>query len=415
MGDPRLGSQPMESVAVVVVGAGQAGLAMSHELSGMGIDHVVLERNRIAQSWRERWDSFSLVLPNWTLELPGHSYRGPEPDGFMPRDDLVSFIADYAADFGAPVVEQAEVTGVEQREREWMVRTTAGDYRARALVVATGAFQKPFRPTGWDTLSDSILGLDVTGYSNPDSLPEGKVLVIGSGQTGCQIAADLVLAGREVFMACGRAPWLPRRAGGRDIFWWIWQSGFMEAPVTALEHPAERLGANPQLTGRDGGRDLHFRTLAQDGVNLLGHLRGFDDGTAHFAPDLPATIAFADQAHDSLRSLILATALDLGLTVDDLTESEPWTPEVRERLDLTGFSAVISASGFRPNYQTWLDFPEAFDPLGFPTQDMNGTGALPGLHFVGVHFLRKRKSALLAGVGEDAALVAHRIQEHLAG
>ena len=401
----------MDAVDVVVVGGGQAGLATSRQLSEAGVDHVVLERHRVGQAWRDRWDSFTLVLPNWTLDLPGFPYEGPDPDGFMPRDEIVAHLETYAASFGAPVREGVEVVGLERSGREWTVRTSGGALSARAVVVASGSFQKAHLPPGWDDVTAGLGRLDVGEYRNPHALADGKVLVVGSGQSGCQIAADLAVAGREVFLACGRAPWLPRRAGDRDIFWWIWESGFMETPVSALEDPAERLGANPQLSGRDGGQDLHFRTLHAAGVTLLGHLVGFDGDTALFADDLPAILAAGDEAFGRLRGLILQTADRLGTPIDDLHEPEPFQPVAPQRLDLAGFAAVISASGFRPNYRQWLDTPEALDPMGFPVQDMIGQGPIPGLHFVGAHFLRKRKSALLCGVGEDAALVAERIAE----
>lgn len=398
---------------MVVAGGGQAGLATSQQLTEAGIGHVVLERSRIGQAWRDRWDSFTLVIPNWTLDLPGFPYAGPDPDGFLPRDEIVSYLESYAASFDAPVREGVEVTGLEQTDAGWAVKTSAGDLATRAVVVATGAFQKAHHPPGWDDLSDRLLRLDVAGYRNAGEFPDGRILVVGSGQSGCQIASDLMGAGREVFLACGRAPWLPRRAGDRDIFWWLWESGFMETALADLANPAERLGANPQLIGRDGGRDLHYRTLAADGVTLLGHLAGFDGSTALFANDLSDSVDFGDEAFRRLRGLILQTADRLGLAIEDLPEPDPWQPASPERVDLTGFAAVISSSGFRPDYHRWLHLPEALDPMGFPVQDMMGEGPVPGLHFVGVHFLRKRKSALFCGVGEDAALVVERIDHDL--
>lgn len=398
---------------MVVAGGGQAGLATSQQLTEAGIGHVVLERSRIGQAWRDRWDSFTLVIPNWTLDLPGFPYRGPDPDGFLPRDEIVSYLESYASSFDASVREGVEVTGLEQNGAGWTVKTTDGDLATRAVVVATGAFQKAHHPPGWDDLSGRLLSLDVAGYRNAEALPDGRILVVGSGQSGCQIASDLAGAGREVFLACGRAPWLPRRAGDRDIFWWLWESGFMETAVADLDNPAERLGANPQLTGRDGGGDLHYRTLAADGVTLLGRLAGFDGNAAQFADDLSDSVAFGDEGFRRLRGLILQTAERLGLAIEDLPEPEPWQPASPDRIDLTGFAAVISSSGFRPDYHQWLHAPEALDPMGFPVQDMMGGGPVPGLHFIGVHFLRKRKSALFCGVGEDAAVVAERIDHDL--
>lgn len=403
----------VDAVDVVVIGGGQAGLATSHELSEAGIDHVVLERARIAQSWRDRWDSFCLVLPNWTLQLPGHPYEGGEPDGFLPRDEVVAYLESYATRAEAPVRERVEVLGIQRSSFGWTVLTSNGHLEAAAVIAATGAFQKAVRPPGSDSLSDSVLQLDVGRYRNPHSLPSGKVLVVGSGQSGCQVAEDLVLGGREVFLACGRSPWLPRRVGGRDIFWWATESGFMDTPLSALEDPIERLSANPQLSGRDGGHDLNFRTLAAMGVTLLGRFEGSDGRSAWFAPDLAASVAFGDQLNARFGQLIRAVASERAIPVDDLREPPPFNVEPPDIVDLNGFGAVIHAAGFRPNYRPWIDAPEAFDPLGFPIQDMEGNGVLPGLHFVGVHFLRRRKSALFSGVGEDASVVVRRVGEYL--
>lgn len=398
----------MENVDVVVIGGGQAGLATSYHLAEAGIDHLVLERDRVAQAWRNRWDNFTLVLPNWTLKLPGHHYEGDDPDGYMPRDSIVSYLEGYANKIPAPVREGVEVTSLQRAGDGWHLQTSEGEIRSAAVVVATGAFQQAVRPPGWQDIPSAIHRTDITGYRNSDQLPTGKVLVIGSGQSGCQIAEDLVIGGREVFLSCGRAPWLPRRAGDRDIYWWIDQSGFMDTPPSALSDPRERFGANPQLTGRDGGHDLHYRTLHDMGVTLLGHFAGSTDGVAHFEADLESSIGFGDQANRQLSQLIEAVAKERGEKVD-LPDAPPWDVGSPDTLDWDGFGAVVSASGFRPGYRSWIDLPEAFDELGFPVQDSEGLGALPGLHFVGVHFLRKRRSALFSGVGEDAGTVVASI------
>lgn len=402
-----------DSVDVIVVGGGQAGLSTSHELTLAGIDHVVLERSRIAQSWRDRWDSFCLVLPNWTLQLPGHAYAGDDTDGFMPRDDIVAYLESYAADSKAPVREGVEVVGIRPSQPGWTVETSNGDLRTAVVIAATGAFQTAVRPVGSESLPDSIVQLDVGRYRNPDVLPPGKVLVVGSGQSGCQVAEDLVQGGRDVFLACGRSPWLPRRVGNRDIFWWATESGFMDTPVTALNDPTERLAPNPQLSGRDGGHDLNLRTLVGMGVTLAGHFKGSDGRSAYFAPDVSASVAAGDQAYSQFSQLIRAVAQERGMSVDDLAEPPPWEVDAPDAIDLAGFGVVIHAAGFRPNYRPWIDAPQAFDSLGFPIQDMNGSGVLPGLHFVGVHFLRKRKSALFSGVGEDASTVVKAVETFL--
>lgn len=404
----------MEKVDVVVIGAGQAGLATSYHLTLAGVEHVVLERDRVAQSWRNRWESITLVLPNWTLQLPGHSYEGDEPDGYMPRDSIVSYLEDYAAGIPAPVRENTAVTSLHREEDEWVVVTPDGSIRSMAVIVATGAFQQALTPTGWSDIPGTIERVLLGEYRNPEDLAPGRVLVIGSGQSGCQVAEDLVLSGREVFMACGRAPWLPRRAGGRDVYWWLDDSGFMEMTPDDLSDPRERLGANPQLTGRGGGHDLHYRTLFDVGVTLLGHFAGSDAATAHFAPDLRSSIEFGDEAYRQLSQLLRRVAAEHGVALDDLPDPAPWDGGSPVSIDWDGFGSVVCAGGFRPAYGSWIDLPETFDDFGFPVQDADGSGIFPGLHFVGVHFLRKRRSALFSGVGEDAGIVVDSVSHLLA-
>ena len=405
----------MDSVDVAVIGAGQAGLATSYHLSAAGLDHLVLERDRIGHSWQRRWDSFCLVLPNWTLKLPGFEYAGDDPDGYLPRDEIVSHLRDYAARFAAPVREGAGVTGVERTSSGWRLVGDDIEVEARAVVVAVGSFSRQRRPAGADDLPPDLVQVDSSHYTDPASLPPGRVLVVGSGQSGCQIADDLSLAGREVVLACGKAPWLPRRVADRDVIWWIIQSGFMDMPQSALENPMERLGANPQLTGRDGGRDLHFRTLASDGITLVGHFAGADHGRAHFASDLADSISFGDEVHGRLAGLIRAAARESGVDIgEELPPPPAWTGEYAESVDLEGFGAVVWATGFRPGYTSLIGDSGAFDQWGFPIQDPDGRGRLPGIHFVGTHFLRTRKSALFMGVGDDAAVVVDAIAGDLA-
>jgi putative flavoprotein involved in K+ transport len=243
-------------VPVVVIGAGQAGLAVSHELSELGVGHVVLERARIGQTWRDLWDSFCLVTPNWTMNLPGFPYAGADPEGFVPRDGIVGYLERYASSFGAPVREGIGVDCLERGSKaRFLLRTSAGDMEAESVVVCTGAFQRPYRPDAAATFPPGLLVIDAAGYRNPAALPPGKVLVIGSGQTGCQISEELHEAGREVFLACGRAPWVPRQPDGRDIVSWLRETTFFDMPVDALPSTAARLGANLQVTGTGGGHD----------------------------------------------------------------------------------------------------------------------------------------------------------------
>jgi putative flavoprotein involved in K+ transport len=394
---------------VVVVGAGQAGLAVSYELTARGIEHVVLERARVGQTWRGLWDSFCLVTPNWTMSLPGAAYAGDDPDGFVPRAEIVRYLEGYASSFGAPVREGVGVDSLESGpDGGFLLRTSAGELTATSVVVCTGAYQRPHRPDVAAEFPHDVLSIDAEEYRNPAALPPGKVLVVGSGQTGCQISEELCESGREVFLACGRAPWLPRRINGRDIVTWLRETTFFDTPLGALPTPAARLGANVLVSGQRGGHDLHYRTLQAMGVQLLGRLVGVAGHRAFFAGDLANSVAFGDARYADIRTLLTQQLPTRGITAPDLPDPPPFQADPPLQLDLTGFGVVIFTSGFRPDYTRWIRFP-AFDATGFPLTDNGASTVVPGLYFCGVHFLRKRKSAVLFGVGEDAAVVAQSI------
>jgi putative flavoprotein involved in K+ transport len=397
---------------VVVVGAGQAGLAVSYELTARGIEHVVLERARVGQTWQGLWDSFCLVTPNWTMSLPGAAYSGDDPEGFVPRDEIVEYLQRYASSFGAPVREGVSVDSLEPGPSGgFLLRTSAGELHAGAVVVCTGAYQRPHRPEVAAGFPHEVLVIDAQDYRNPAALPPGEVLVVGSGQTGCQLSEELHEAGREVFLACGRAPWLPRRPGGRDIVTWLKETTFFETPLSALPSPAARLGANLLVTGQRGGHDLHYRTLQAMGVHLLGHLAGVEERRAHFAGDLADSVAFGDARYADIRKLLTEQLPARGITAPELPDPPPFHADPPRELDLKRLGVVILTSGFRPDYARWVRFP-AFDAMGFPRTDNGASTVVPGLFFCGVHFLRKRKSSVLFGVGEDAAIVAQSIARH---
>ena len=399
-----------ERIGTVVVGGGQAGLAVSRELTEHRVEHVVLEKGRVGQTWRGRWDSFCLVTPNWSVQLPGHPYDQDDPHGFMPRDDIVGYLERYAAGFAAPVREGVDVTSLQPRSNGFELETSAGPLEAETVVLCTGAYQRPHRPPVAATLPADLLQIDVEAYRNPDELPQGAVLVVGSGQSGCQIAEELHEAGREVFLACGRAGWAPRRIGDHDVFWWLLEAGDLDDRVDSLEGPAARLAANVQASGHHGGHDLHYRTLQRMGVTLLGHFLGAEGRHALFAPDLHETVFWGDQRNAKLMGGFRKLAAERGLPwPEEIREPEPFEAVAPERLSLDWLGAVVFAGGFRPDYGSWVHSPGAFDELGFPIQEDGASTVVPGLYFVGVHFLRKRKSSLLIGVGEDAQLVAGRI------
>lgn len=404
----------MESVDVLVVGGGSAGLSVSHELAGRGIGHVVLERGRIGQAWRDRWDSFCLVTPNWTLRLPGGAYEGDDPDGFMPRDEIVAHLERYAATSGADVREGVAVRTIDRAPGGFVARTSAGDLRATRVVLCTGAFQRAHHPAGADSLPSGLLRIDLGSYRNPASLPPGPILVVGSGQSGCQLAEELRESGRDVVLSCGRAPWAPRRLGGRDLVWWLIESGFLDLPVSSLPSPAARLFSNPLATGHGGGHDLHLRTLRAMGVTLVGRFIAAAGNHARFAPDLAETVAWGDARHREIMEMARRVVDERGLSRPEIADPPPFDPAAPEDVPLDGFGAVVFAGGFRPDFRSWLPWADAFDETGFPIQVDGASTVVDGLYFVGSHYLRKRKSSTLFGVGEDAAIVAASIADRTA-
>jgi len=398
-------------VNVAIVGAGQAGLATSRHLKQAGIEHVVLEAGRIAETWRSRrWDSFCLVTPNWTVQLPGGRYAGPEPDGFMGRDELVSHFERWADSFSPAIRDRCAVSALDVEPDSFVLATAGGPVRARSVVVASGGYQRPFIPPAAGSMPKGIHQLLAEEYRHERALPPGAILVVGSGQTGCQLAEELHEAGRDVFLACGRAPWAPRRMGGHDLVWWMVESGFWSRTIAQLPSPAARLLSNPLATGHGGGHDMHYRTLHAGGVELLGRLTGVEDGVAHFADDLPASIEFGDNLARTFMRWVEAFCTTRGLSVPWEVPGPPGFGS-RTSLDLRkeGITNVIWTSGYRPDYG-WVHAP-VFDAMGFPIQT-DGRSDVPGLYFMGVHFQRKAQSAVLYGVGEDAEVVAEHISEH---
>lgn len=407
-----------DEVDVVIVGAGQAGLATSHELAGLGIEHVILERtDAVGSSWAARWDSFCLVTPNSRNTLPGGEYRGDQPGSFLTRDEVVQYLAAYSGSIAAPIQMGVDVTALVPGPDGCLTLTSGGGNTvvAREVVVATGGLRDAFRPN-WASQIQSVPVVDDSQYRNPDSLPPGGVLVVGSGQTGCQLAEELITTGRRVVQACGRAPWMPRRIEGRDTFDWIAETAFMEQSLDDVPAgPAARFMSNPQATGRDGGHDLTTRTLQARGVELAGHVTGIEDGVVFFGGELAACVAFGDARWADLRDAISKSQVKRGRPVPSMPDVEPFDASSElDRLRLGEIGSVLLTTGFRPSYRAWIDIPDAFDPMGFPTQVDGRSTIVPGLSFVGVPFMRTRSSQLLMGVGRDAAVVARGIQGSLA-
>jgi putative flavoprotein involved in K+ transport len=400
-----------DRVDVAIVGAGQAGLATSWFLQQANVDHVVLEAGRVAETWRSRrWDSFCLVTPNWSVALPGGTYSGADPDGFMGRRELVDHLQQWADSFDAPVREGCSVSALDADGEYLRLTTSGGTVEARTVVVASGGYQRAHLPANADQVPSGPKQILAEDYRNPDAIPPGSVLIVGGGQTGCQLAEELHESGRKVFLSCGRCMSAPRRMGGKDLVWWILESGFWDRTPEQLPSPAARFLGNPQATGHRGGYDLNYRTLHAKGVELVGRYLDADAGKVHFSPDLPEIISAGDAMSAYFKTWVDALCEKRGLAVP-WEMPPPMRVDARTELDIARdeIHTVIWTSGYRPSYG-WVHFP-VFDDMGFPMQ-VDGRSSVPGLYFMGVHFQRKAQSAVLYGVGEDAELVAADIAKN---
>jgi putative flavoprotein involved in K+ transport len=400
----------------VVIGGGQAGLAASHHLRRLGREHVVLEQHRVAEAWRRRWESFTLVTPNWSIKLPGASYEGPEPDGFLSRDDLVAHLERYAAE--APVRTGVRATGVDRDPTGdgWVVSTSEGPLASRAVILASGQFGTPRRPESAAGLTARVASLHTNEYRNPDALPPGGVLVVGSGQSGCQVAEELHEAGRDVYLSVGSTGRMRRRYRGRDTMAWGWDLGMLDRPVAALESPRERYASNPHCSGTRGGHTINLHRFAAEGITLLGHLEGIDGERATFATNLHDNLRKADfmagEISKAIDGYIERSGIDAPAMAPDNTDeyegSDGFDQPIIETLDLRdrGISTVIWAGGFSFDF-SWVHAP-VLDQDGFPMTD-GGVTREPGLAFLGLLFLSRQRSSLLSGVGEDAQHVVETL------
>lgn len=401
----------MEKVDVAIVGAGQAGLAVSWYLKHAGVHHVVLEAGRVAETWRmRRWDSFCLVTNNWTVKLPGAEYDGPDPEGFMSRGEVVDYFERWAGSFAAPVRPESRVSSLVRDSKGFVLNLPDRTLRAQRVVVATGAFQRAHKPSGGEGLSRAVYQVLAEDYRNPEQLPAGGVLIVGSGQTGCQLAEELHARGRSVHVACGGCAWTPRRIDGQDFVKWSADTGWYDRSVERLPNPtAARLAGNILATGNMGGHDMHYRTLHAQGVELLGHFAGADGWKAFFLDDLAASVDFGDARLRDWFAFVEGACKANGRPKPRFDWPAPFRVQTRTEIDLRdeGISTVIWTTGYRPDYR-WVRLP-VFDQAGFPVQLDGQAIDVDGLYFVGVHWLRKHKSSILYGVGEDAELVANDI------
>jgi putative flavoprotein involved in K+ transport len=401
--------------SVIVVGGGQAGLALSYCLKEHGIDHLVFEKDRAASAWRSsRWDSFCLVTPNWQCRLPGFPYVGSDPHGFMLKDEIVKYLEDYVAYFGPPLREGVEVKRVSFADgnRGFNVATSIGDVHADNVVVAIGGYHRVTLPRMAERLPRDIAQLHSSEYKSPQALPAGDVLVVGTGQSGCQIAEDLHLAGRRVHLSVGSAPRVARRYRGRDVVDWLDDLGYYDLPVH--DHPlkeAIRARPNHYVTGRDGGHDIDLRQFAREGMLLYGRLRDVRETVLQFADDLEPNLDNADKVADNIKNTIDAHIESHAIDAPGEPRYVPvWRPQsVASELDYRGaqITSVIWSTGYVADFR-WVDVA-AFDGKGYPTH-ARGVTTVPGLYFLGLPWLYTWGSGRFSGIARDANFVADHIE-----
>ncbi|MEW2473385.1 MULTISPECIES: NAD(P)-binding domain-containing protein [Micromonospora] len=408
----------MEHVTTVVVGAGHAGLAASHFLSDRAIDHVVLERGEIANSWRhERWDSLRLLTPNWLNRLPGHRYQGPDPDGYLTMGEVVEFIEQYAAVSAAPVRTGTNVESLRRDGDGYLLATSRGDLRCQAVVLASGACNVPTVPAISAQVPTTVAQLTPFDYRGPDQVAEGGVLVVGGSATGVQLAAELQRSGRQVILATGEHVRLPRVYRGRDVLWWMDASGVWDQRYDEVDDltRARRL-PSPQLVGTPERSTLDLNALTALGVELVGRLAAVRDGTALFSGGLRNVCSLADLKMRRLLAGFDEWARTTGHDAE-VGPPEEFAPtavaaSTRLRLDLRGgeVGTIVWATGFRPDYR-WLDVP-VVDEKGRLRHE-GGVLDSPGLYALGLPLLRRRRSTFISGIEDDACAVVDHLAKNL--
>ena len=406
----------IEHVTTVVIGAGHAGLAASRCLGERSIDHVVLERGEVANSWRlERWDSLRLLTPNWQTRLPGYRYQGADPDGFMTNAEVVEFVSGFAAATAAPVRTQTTVTSVRPTDDGYYVATTTGNLRCRCLVLASGACNLPTVPAFHHTVPLSIECLTPMDYRAPDQLREGGVLVVGASATGVQLADEIHRSGRPVTLSVGEHVRLPRTYRGRDVLWWMDASGVWDERYDEIDDISRaRQLPSPQLVGTPERATLNLNTLTDTGVELVGRWAAVRDGKALFSGGLRNQFSLADLKMNRLLDTfdVWANENGRGADAEPSERFEPTGVPASSRLDLDLTSGeidtIVWATGFRPDY-SWLDIP-VLDRKGALRHD-GGVVDAPGLYAIGLPVLRRRKSSFIHGAEDDA----RDLMAHLAG
>jgi putative flavoprotein involved in K+ transport len=412
-------SGSLERVSTVVIGAGHAGLAASRFLTERSIDHVVLERGQVANSWRcERWDSLRLLTPNWQSRLPGYRYDGPDPDGYMTMREVIDFISHFATVSRAPVRTNTTVTSVKHTGRGYRVVTSSGTIGCRCLILASGACNVPSVPSLRSAVPASIEQFTPFDYRNPSHLPDGGVLVVGAAATGVQLAGEIHRSGRPVTISVGEHVRLPRMYRGRDVLWWMDASGVWNQRYDEIDDLMRARGLpSPQLVGTPERTTVDLNTLSDIGVSLVGRLAAVRDGRALFSGGLRNLFALADLKMERLLDTFDEWARTTGLD-GNVGEPERFAPtrvpeSSRLQMDLRSgeIRSIVWATGFRPDY-SWLDVP-VVDQKGYLRHE-GGVVEAPGLYALGLPVLRRRKSSFIHGVEDDARDVVDHLSAYFA-
>jgi putative flavoprotein involved in K+ transport len=404
----------------VVIGAGQSGLAMSWWLAERALDHVVLERGEVANTWRtERWDSLTLLTPNWQSRLPGHGYEGDDPDSYRTMAETIAFIERYATLLSPPLRTHCPVVSVRSASSGYEVVTEQGTWQCKAVVLATGAFNVAQVPKLAAEIPPDIAQVTTSQYRNPASLAPGGVMVVGAAASGAQIADEIQRSGRPVTVAVGEHVRAPRMYRGRDIQWWMDATGLNDERYDQVENLRRaRALSSFQIAGHADRRDIDLNALTSLGVALVGRLAGVRDGKAQFSGSLRNLCELADLKQNRLLTTIdeWAAANGVGDAVDPPHRPEPTRVEASPPLGLdlrrAGIRTIVWATGFRPDY-SWLDVP-VLDPKGNIRHDGGVVTEAPGLYVMGLPFLRRRKSSLIDGAGDDARDLSAHLSSHLA-
>ncbi len=406
---------PAGNVDALIIGAGHTGLAISHCLTERSVDHVVLERGEVANSWRyERWDSLRLLTPNWQSRLPGFSYSGDDPDGFMTMPQVIDFIQKYAETIEAPVRTKTTVTSVRYETGQYHVTTDKGVWLSNAVIIASGACNLPAVPAVGNSVPEGITTVTPQDYRNPKQLEQGGVLIVGASATGLQLADEIQSSGRPVTIAVGEHVRLPRIYRGLDIQWWMDKVGILDESLEDIDEIVRaRNLPSPQLVGSRDKQILDLNSLTMLGVKLVGKLMSFRDSKAYFSGSLRNVCALADLKMGRLLDSIDEWAAD-NLDYAELEQPERFertrveeSPSLSIDLEHDGIRTILWATGYRPDY-SWLNIP-VLDRKGRVRHD-GGVVDSPGLYVIGLPFLRRRKSSFIHGTEDDAT----DITEHLA-